>query len=300
MRIFITGGTGFVGRWLVPLLEERGHELLVMSRNAGGFEKSGTGAVRRIHGDLQDIEGVSSNIKNFKPKALVHLAWEGIPDYSHAMCRRNLEQGLNILSFAHQIGCSIILSTGSCWEYACRKGRQREDASMGAKTAFQATKNALRLMGEAMAHESGIRFYWLRLFYVYGPGQRSNSLIPCIIESIVKDEIPQIQTPSNRNDFVFVEDVARAIARVLETLPGNIVYNVGSGYSTSVNEMARTTYNAINKSLYSLPASDSLNGCREDYWADISRIKNDTSWAPVYDLPSGIKKTIEGFVGVTR
>lgn len=287
-----------MGRWLVPLLKEKGHEMLILSRTPEIEKDGGNGSVAYVCGDLQDCGGFSSSVEDFHPEALIHLAWEGIPDYSQNMSLRNLENGLNVFSLAQEIGCSFILSTGSCWEYAARNDQQREDAPIGAENPFQATKNALRLMGEAMARESGHRFYWLRLFYVYGPGQKPNSLIPYVVDSINRNEVPQIQNPSNRNDFVYVKDVAGAIVSVLETLPENCVYNVGSGSSISVSEMVRTACRAMDKP-YCFPSIEYPgNGIPEDFWADISRIEKDTGWTPSYDLSSGMNETVEGYGGM--
>ncbi|CAN2046967.1 NAD(P)-dependent oxidoreductase [Candidatus Magnetomoraceae bacterium gMMP-1] len=293
MRIFVTGGTGFIGRSLVPLLTKRGHDVLVLTRSRQQSECE-SGRLTYTSGDLRDLAKLVSVVKEFKPEAIVHMAWEGLPDYSLNMSRQNLEYGIDVFSLAVKVGCSCILSTGSCWEYFARKGKIAEDDKLEAAKIFPAVKNALRFIGEAIASENGLRLYWLRLFYVYGPWQRRTSLIPHIVESVKEGRPPQIQSPRNRNDFVFVEDIARAIADVLEHQPKNSVYNVGSGYSTAVEDIIRITYKVMNKTFdESIFTKKQPDDTIQNFWADISRIQNDIEWHPEYDIERGIIEIIK-------
>ena len=293
MRIFLTGGTGFIGRPLIQLLAERGHEILALTRSSQIKNPLESHALSYVSADLHDSAAVYSAMKDFRPKALVHLAWEGLPDYSLEISRRNLKYGIDVFSLAAKAGCSCILSTGSCWEYACRKGMLAEDDMLESTKMFPAVKNSLRFIGEAISRENGLRFYWLRLFFVYGQGQRPTSLIPDIIECVKAGKIPQIQTPYNRHDFVFVGDVARAISGVLESQPENSVYNVGSGQSIVVEDVVRIAHEIMNRPFEERNLSRDKPIATEDFWADTSRIHSDIGWKAGHDIRSGIKKTFE-------
>ncbi|MHA2282086.1 MAG: NAD-dependent epimerase/dehydratase family protein [Promethearchaeota archaeon] len=297
MKIFVTGGSGFIGRHLVSLLATRGHEILVVTRSEKTVKENNFKMARYLRMDLRDSSILSAALKEFEPQTLVHLAWEGLPDYSEKMCRRNLDYGIDIFSRAAEVGCTCILSTGSCWEYAGRNGMFAEDDRVESTSMFPAVKNALRFVGEAIANKNIGRFYWLRLFFVFGPGQRIETLIPHIIQSVSKNIIPQIKTPLNRNDFIYVKDVARAIADVLEMQPKNSVYNVGSGYSTSIEDIVHTTYEVLGKPYPQESFVKKGAGAEQDFWADISRIKCDIGWQPEYDIESGIKETIKSLSG---
>ena len=205
-----------MGRWLVPLLAERGHQVLVLSRNPRSAVLILGEQVEFCRGDLHNIPAWRETLASFKAEAVVHLAWEGLPDYSYEMCRRNLDHSIDLFALVGELEVPILLSTGSCWEYASRHGQLAEDDALGFPAVFPAVKNSLRLIGEAIGVQSGTKFYWLRLFFVYGPGQRSGSLIPHIIESVRKGVPPQLKAPHNRNDFVYVGDVAHAISQVIE------------------------------------------------------------------------------------
>jgi len=293
VRILVTGGTGFIGRSLIPLFLERGHDILVLTHSRQPGNRYGSNSIKYFYVDLQDAVSLETCMKKFKPQALVHLAWEGLPDYSMEMCRRNLEYSIRLFSLASMLGCSPILSTGSCWEYAGNRGMLSENDELESAALFPATKTAIRFIGESIARENGLRFYWLRLFYVYGPGQRKTSLIPHIIESAKNGSKPQIQSPCDRNDFIFVDDVARAITGVIEHQPDKVVYNVGSGNPTAVEEVVRITYETMNKTFDNKFLTKREAGTGKEFWADISRICKDIGWQSEWDIQSGVRATIK-------
>lgn len=285
MRIFVTGGTGIVGSATVPVLRARGHDVLVLTRRKLGEQDSGY-----CQGDLSDTEALAGLLGRFSPDAALHLGWEGLPDYSLTQTLRNLNYSINFFTAAAVAGCKTIMSTGSCWEYAARTGQLSEDAPLSGGEPFHAAKNALRFIGEAVATTHGARFFWMRLFFVYGPGQRQQSLVPRLVESIQHGEPPALRAPNNRHDFIYVQDAARALADVLEQSPPETVYNVGSGHPTAVADIIETVYRLVDAS----PAG-SLTGSgppSQDFWADITRLKRDTGWQPMYGLEAGLRTTL--------
>ena len=303
MKIFVTGGTGFIGSHTVKLLVERNHELMLLIRNSRknnpklDLEKQ----VEFVYGDLAKIEGWKRHLMRFKPEIMLHMAWEGLPNYGTDMCMLNLIHGLKLFVTAGEAGCKSIVSTGSCWEYAKRRGALTEESLIGASKIVSAVKNSLRLIGEAVAKEHGMNFYWLRLFFVYGPGQRNTSLIPTIINSIRSGIKPQIRNPANRNDFVFVADVAEAIAFLIEKRPAGIVYNLGSGYSTRVSDIISLVYDAMGcEKHWTDDSSIKSDDDYENFWADITAIRNDVGWSPKYSLAEGIKASIEYYANQAK
>lgn len=286
MRIFVTGGTGIVGRAVVPVLRARGHEVLVLTRRPREDDDEGY-----CQGDLSDAAALGGLLNRFAPDAALHLGWEGIPDYSLTQTLRNLDYSINFFTSAAEAGCKTIMSTGSCWEYTARNGQLAEDAPLSGAEPFHAAKNALRFVGEAVAATHGAKFFWMRLFFVYGPGQRPQSLLPQLIESIREGKPPQLRAPHNRHDFIYVDDVARALADVLEQRPADTVYNVGSGHPTAVADVI----SAVHRLLDTPPAAPITAGGgapSQDFWADITRLERDTGWRPMFNIDAGLRATL--------
>jgi len=289
MRIFVTGGTGFIGRHVVKVLKDRGDTLLVLSRQP-------MADVNFVPGDLSDIANWKGEAERFQPDAAIHLAWEGLPNYDARTSVRNLNYGLNLITMLAEIGCKSVICTGSCWEYGQQSGKVSEDTAVKPHNAFTAAKNALHWVGREIADEHGMNFTWTRLFYVYGSGQRKSSLIPYIIDSVKTGKKPELKTPLARNDFIYVEDVAGAISAIVKKLPEYAVYNIGSGSSTSVRQIVETVCDKFGFPYDSSEPNNLTGSPAVDFWADISRIKSDTSWQPEAGIKEGIQKTIESYL----
>lgn len=305
MRVFVTGATGFVGQAAVRALLQRGHEVLALTRNAGAARALLPGA-GFMQGGLAEPEALLTELQGFAPEALLHLAWEGLPDYSEEMSQRNVELGLAAYGLAQRAGVSRMVTSGSCWEYASRSGMVAEDAPLRHDQPFPAAKNRLRDQGHAqtrsMARGSEMEFTWLRLFFVYGPGQRPASLVPSLLAAALRGEAPALRNPANRNDFIHVDDVALAFALALENGLRGEVYNVGSGSPTGVAELARMVYAALGREELLAPCAglvpcaatdaQTAGAPTEDFWADMSRFAADAGFAPRIPLREGIADMI--------
>lgn len=296
MRIFITGGTGFIGKVLVKKLANTEHRLLVLSRKKSIPDLSKFKNVKLIRGDLSTVENLSKELSDFSPEVVIHLAWEGIPDYSSEMCINNLYKSLNLYQVISKLKCKKVICAGSLWEYGASKDKVTEKTQITPFNLFTATKNSLNILGREIFKEKGINFIWLRIFYVYGPGQRTGSLIPSVIDSIRNNRTPEVRNPDAKNDFIYVDDVADAIISFLNKDAESGEYNLGSGKLTSVREILRMISAALKSKLH-FEKSEMKQQDKISYLsADITKIKNVTGWKPLYDFKTGMKQTIKSFM----
>ncbi len=280
MRVFVTGGTGFIGSHLVPKLVARGH------------------VVRLLKTRLEKTDAVKRELHTFHPDAVIHLAWEGLESYDFPATTsvKNLTNSLSLISLAAEAGCKKFLSTGSCWEYGGGEGALKESALLLPATHvpdFVAAKRATQALGEQIALQCGMRFLWARLSFVYGPGQKERTLIAHTVKSIQGGTVPEVKNKEGANDFVYVGDVADALIALLEkSRQQSAIYNVGSGRLTPVARVVRETYHTLG-----IPAPQwSMRDRRpRGFYANITRIKKETGWKPKTPLATGVKKTVSYF-----
>jgi UDP-glucose 4-epimerase len=298
MRVFVTGGTGFIGSHVVKELKNKENALLLLSRQTkNAFSPLGTANVDILQGDLSDIEGWGNEVKRFNPQAAIHMAWESLPNYDAETSIRNLNYGLNLITMLAEVGCKSVICAGSCWEYGQQSGEVSEEAGLKPFNAFSAAKNSLHWLGRQIAEEHDMRFIWTRLFYVYGPGQREASLIPYIINCVRQGMRPEIKNPLAKNDFIYVGDVAGAMAAIAEKPDKDGVYNIGSGRSTSVHQIVKIVCDKLNFSYEGSVLDNPTNNSAVDFWADISNIKRDTGWGPKTSIDEGIQEVIKHILG---
>jgi len=288
----VTGGMGFIGRYTIEELRRRGHRPLALSRM--NQQEHG---VDFIKGNLSNIAKWKGRLKKFKPEAAVHLAWEGIPDFSYANCTKNLEGGLALFSALAEAGCKKIVAAGSVFEYGSRVGRVREEMQITPVSAFTAAKHALHLMGEELAKEKGMDFIWLRLFNPYGGGQRAGSLIPYILRCITEGTPLTLKYPLAQGDFIYAGDVARAIADAVARGNGYATYNVGSGHLTPVRDIAKMICEGMgtSKKYYEDFARTARGKLLGAPYAEIKNVRKGIGWRPTVDIKTGIKKTVVEF-----
>lgn len=290
MRVFITGGTGFIGSHVVKKIQEEKNEILLLSPLPKFSNISENTKI--VEGNLSNPEDWRKELKDFKPETTIHLAWEGIPNYDSETSIKNLKYGLELFSLLAEIGCKSILSTGSCWEYGGQPGKLSENTTPKPLNAFTSAKNALHLLGKEIANENNMNFIWTRLFYVYGPGQKKESLIPYLINCIKKGKTPEIKNPSAQNDFIYVGDVAEAISLLIQNCKRSGIYNIGSGRLTSIQDIIKIIYNNFGLQKDYKNTTPGTTDIFSGFWADISKIKNDVGWEPKTEIQKGIKKII--------
>jgi nucleoside-diphosphate-sugar epimerase len=292
MRIFITGGTGFIGRYTLKELKKRGHHLLVLSHKTYSEH-----AVDFIKGDFSDIPKWKERLKKFKPEAAVHLVWEGIPDFSYAQSVKNLEGGLALFAAFVEAGCKKIVAIGAGFECGNHVGKVSEKINVTPTTSITAAKYALYLMGEELAKEKGMDFIWLRPFNPYGHGQRFGSLMPQIMRCVEKKIPLTLKNPLAQGDFIYVADVARAITDAVLRGKGRAIYNIGSGRLTPVRDIAIMICEKMgaSKTYCNNFARTAKGKLLNAPYADLKNIQKGIRWRPTTDIQTGIQKIIKDY-----
>ena len=298
MKIVITGGTGFIGQHTVRKLHEEGHDLLLLVRKKTEMFKD-LDRITYTKCDISKSKTYQKRVEEFIPDAAIHLAWEGIPDWnSLELCIKNLNMSLTLMKTLAKIGCKTFISSGSCWEYGLDQGEMNEEKSIKEKNMYTATKHSFHIIGKQIAKQHSMKLTWLRIFYAYGPGQRCGALIPTLITALHKGEKPDIQNTRNKTDFVYVKDVANAFAMIIKKAETEGTFNIGSGKATSNYDIITKVYKACGKQVdisKTEPSPNDLN-----FWADISKIKQDVGWEPKTPLDEGIKQTIKQMIAAGK
>jgi nucleoside-diphosphate-sugar epimerase len=285
MRILITGVRGFLGKSLLPLVSD--NELLLLNRSP--LHLSSLNHIELI-GDLSKPELWSKQVLDFDPECCIHLAWDGLPDYSLRKCTINITNSLRLLEVLQETSVKRIVVSGSCWEYGNVSGSTNENTLPANPGLFAASKEAIRIMFSNLAAKKDIDLYWARLFFLYGPGQRSTSLIPYLYSSLLANNVPALKEPGSIQDFLYIDDAADAIYKLCtkNCLPG--IYNIGSGVGTSVSDIANLVALKFKGEAFTPTTSVSLG-----FWADSTKIFEQTGWTANTSLENGLVKTIEAF-----
>jgi UDP-glucose 4-epimerase len=296
MKILITGGTGFIG---VPVLNNfieniEGVEILNLTKSRpNSYSKQ----VEYYNCDLSNPQTYQAKVEAFDPEVVIHLAWEGIPDFSLEMCMKNIHSSISLIEIVTKVkSCKKIITTGSCFEYNNKIGICNEDDIVIPKDYFTFAKKTILSFLELECNKNNIAYGWARLFYVYGPNQRSESLIPTLIETLKTNRTPDLRTPKNANDFIHVNDVAAAIFKMTSNVFQSGIYNLGSGKSTPVIEVSKIVEVALSENdIYTKDLVQRTINTEKtiDFFADIRKSFKEFNWMPKVELEEGIKSVIK-------
>ena len=293
MRILVTGASGFIGLPVVQNIEQQGHNVLAISRNYQNESLKST--VNWLKADLILPETYQVAIKEFAPQVVIHLAWQGIPDFSFGTSRNNLTKSIDLLAFIIGLNsCKKILVSGSCLEANTLKGECLEKTQGEAKDYFTWAKHALYSWLNMICKQKNIQLSWMRIFYVYGPRQRPESLIPTILTKLNYVQLPDLQTPKNANDFVYIDDVANAFTKAASIDNKSGVYNLGAGESTPVLEICRIAEKIVlgsDELTKKMEEKFKETTCDVDFWASCTQSKKYLGWQPSTSLEEGIIRT---------
>lgn len=290
-RVLITGATGFIGRALTKYLLDSSCHVLAITRKA----PIESGAVQWLEADLSSPLSYRDGVAEFAPQVVIHLAWQGIPDYSFDTSLANLNQSLSLLSYVTGLeSCKKVLVSGSCWEYANARGMCPESDISQAQNDFTWAKHAVRAWLEAYCGKNNVSYAWFRIFYVYGPGQRPGALLPSILSGLKQGQLPDIRTPCDANDYIYIDDVVEAFRLAVHHPFKSGIYNLGSGESTQVLDVCRIAEHVVFGSTRLTEGLDENAPEKEasiDFWAGLENVKTNLGWLPKTSMADGISQT---------
>lgn len=294
MRIIVTGASGFIGQKLCCVLLERGHEIVALCRTGILVNDDHIGSYRHIPyvmGDLLPLE-----VKKFSPEALVHLAWDGIPDFSQDKCIDNLESQIRFFKQAEKLTrLKKIVGAGTCREYGFKQGACIESDCIKPDSYFSWAKQALSEFLSIFCQQKQILLVWFRIFYIYGPGQRNESLIPTLIRANNSKQFPDIRNPDAANDYVYIDDVVSAFVKGIEDQDCHGTFNLGSGNLTTVAKIAKIVELMMqNDEQFFDQSSLKMDECETNagMCANITHAVHQLNWSPQISLFEGIRRSI--------
>lgn len=290
MKVLVTGASGFVGRPACAALLADGHQLAVVLRDPTAADRAVLRGIRAISGDLAAPGALAAKIRRFSPDAVLHLAWSGIPDFSPAACKANVDASIAFLNLlVQEPRCRKWLISGTCAEYAPASGRRDEDSPLHAANSLSWAKQAIHRYAARLSAKNGADLFWFRLFYVYGPGQRPGSLIPSLASAFRSGTPPSLRTPDAANDFVHVRDVAEAFRAALDPQARPGVYNIGGGTAVTIRKVCRIIERSLTgRDTFSRGLPRAPGKTSRPFWAGLAKARRDLHWRPRTPLVDGI------------
>lgn len=297
MKILLTGAAGFIGSHVARLLVQTDCEVYALVRESSDLWriKDITSRLHLVRADLAAHDNVKAELAKIRPDICLHLAWYVVPGrYQTAYENMNLlTDSLHLASQLASLDCKRFVGVGTCFEYDIGSDYLSEISPVKPRTLYAASKLALYTVLEQLGKLTGMEVAWPRLFYLYGPFEPEQRLVPSVITSLLRNQVAKVTKGEQVRDSLHVEDIATAIWAVAQSNLTDPV-NIGSGKPVTVREVIQEVAEIMDKpgliEYGGLPydPSDPMFVC-----ADSHHLTENTDWVPKYDLEQGLRQTIE-------
>lgn len=255
--VLFTGGAGFIGLHVVPMLLERGYAVRIFDNMFRGDRE----AVSRL-AEQGPVELIDQDVRY---GGAVHQAMAGCSAVIHAAAVSinksqsdpyesmdiNMIGNHNVIAAAADHGVDRIVYCSSASVYGDpKKLPMHEDDPLDPLTPYCISKRAGEDLLGFYQRRAGLNWVALRFFNVYGPGQKTTAYYTSVINHFVNrlrsGEPPIIDGKGEQSmDFIHVHDIARSVVLALESEQANLPVNVGTGIDTSIAQLARILIDAV-------------------------------------------------------
>ena len=298
MKILVTGGAGFIGSHITEYLVQRGDDVTVLDNlNTGRKENLAkiNDKINFVNGDIRDSQLLEKLVSDtagvFHEAALASVqdSFNMKDEYFDV----NVNGTENIFKLAKEYGFKIVYASSSSVYGNPKKIPITENDDRKPINPYAQTK----LDGEVLAKkysEMGVRVIGLRYFNVFGPRQSKEyaGVIKLFLEKIKQKIPPKINGDGSQiRDFVHIDDVVMANILAMDSNIKHEFFNVGTGNSISILELANAIIRASSLSLEPIHGPE-LSGDVRATQADTTLIRKLLNWEPTIRLDDWVTKII--------
>jgi UDP-glucose 4-epimerase len=301
--VLVTGGAGFIGLHVVPMLLEKDYRVRIMDNMWRGDRPRvdalvATGDVELVEQDVRYGGAVHAAMRGCE--SVIHLAAVSI-NRSQADPYESIDINLvgnhNVIAAAADHGVRRLVFASSASVYGePKKLPMHEDDRLNPLTPYCISKRAGEDLLAFYQGTKGLNWIALRFFNVYGPGQKATAYYTSVINHFV-DRLKAGQPPiidgkgEQSMDFIHVHDIATSVVAALQAERGNVPVNIGTGVDTSVATLADILIKAVGVDVQ--PQFNPRNVLVSRRAADISRAREVLGWKPTIAVEDGMTDLIK-------
>jgi dTDP-glucose 4,6-dehydratase len=323
MKLLVTGGAGFIGSAVVRLAVARGHQVVNLDaltyaaclENVAPVSDSPLYAFEHV--DISNRPALDTILDTHQPDAVMHLAAESHVDRSidgpGDFIETNITGTYNMLEAAraYWVGQGRPqgfrfhhISTDEVFGSLGPDGQFTEETPYDPRSPYSASKAASDHLVRAWAETYGLPVLLTNCSNNYGPYHFPEKLIPVVIlRALAGDPIPVYGKGQNVRDWLYVEDHADALLRVLAKGAVGRSYNIGGENEVQNIEIVQMVCAILDRERpINRPYSSQITFVEDRpghdlrYAIDPTRIRDELGWRPSVTLEEGLEKTVQWYL----
>jgi CDP-glucose 4,6-dehydratase len=310
-NVFVTGGTGLLGPWLVKPLLEQGANVIVLVRDsvpASNFYRLGLDQrVTAVHGAVEDYPLQQRVLNEYEVDTIFHLAAQAIVGAANRWPLSSFESNIRgtwcVLEAARQtasVRAVVVASSDKAYGDQAQLP-YTEDAPLAAVHPYDVSKACADLLAKSYHATFGLPVAITRCGNLYGGGDLNfNRLIPGTIRSILRGQRPLIRSNGQYvRDYFYVEDAAAAYLCLAEQVASRPELH-GEAFNFSNEEPAKVV--AVTARLLRLLDSDLQPDVRDEARHEIlqqylsaAKARRTLGWQPLLSMDQALGKTVDWY-----
>ncbi len=329
-RFLITGGAGFIGSAVIRfLIQNTGHHVLNVDKltYAGNLESLGDSSNSKryqfAHMDICDTRAIESLFREYRPDFIMHLAAESHVDRSinspDNFIETNIKGTYSMLEVARRYWSSLEgkgkaefrfhhISTDEVYGSLADTGLFTEETAYDPSSPYSASKAASDHLVRAWHRTYGLPVILTNCSNNYGPCQFPEKLIPLVIHNAREGKpIPVYGKGTQVRDWLYVEDHARALYKVVTEGEVGQTYNIGgqnektnlevvNSICTILDDLKPANLVGIDRYEELITYVQDRPGHDQRYAIDTGKIERELGWVPQETFESGLRKTIQWYI----
>lgn len=279
-NILVTGASGFIGSALVKKLKSDGKNIIEFTSKNGDISE---------YDFTQKYKNKNINhIFHLAAKTFVPDSWENPKNFY----KTSLMGTENILEFCRNK--NIPLTFISSYLYGEPETLPiTENSTVKPNNPYAHSKYLTEQLCKFYSEYYDIKITIARPFNIYGIKQNNIFLIPHIINQVLNHDEIKVQNLEPKRDYLYLEDLIDGLIKTIDSKKQFSIYNFGSGYSLSVQEIIDTIQSVANTNKKILSEHNERKNEIMDVAADISKAKTDLNWTPTTNFKDGIAKILK-------
>jgi CDP-glucose 4,6-dehydratase len=308
--VFVTGGYGLLGTWLVRALLERGDRVVVLRRDdpsASALRAEGLEArCEVVPGDVCDGVAVERALGDYEVDTVFHLAAQTLVGTANRSPLPTFETNIRgtwlLLEACRRLEVARVVVAASDKAYGSHDELPyREGFALQARFPYDVSKAATDLIARSYFHTYGLPVAVTRFANLYGGGDLNFSrLVPEAVAASLQGRRPVIRSDGTpERDFLYVDDAAAAYLAIADALGDGAAgeaFNAGSGQPRSVLDIVSTVCEVAGTDVEpDIRGQGVPTGEIDRQYVDASKLSDLTGWAPAVTLEEGLRRTVEWY-----
>ena len=306
--VFVTGGTGLLGGWLVQHLTARGADVVCLIRDwvpqstlisSGLFQQ-----IKVVRGDICDQALMERILGEHEVRTVIHLAAQTIVGIANrnpvSTFEANIRGTWSLLEACRRsplVGQIVVASSDKAYGDH-DKLPYDEEAPLQGRHPYDVSKSCADLIAQSYAHTYGLPVAITRCGNFYGGGDLNwNRIVPGTVRSVLRGERPVIRSDGHYiRDYFYAEDGALANMLLAESLAQRPelhgqAFNFSNEIQVSVIDLVERILGVMGSELKPEVRGEATNEIRHQYLS-ATKAKSVLDWSPQFSLDDALGRTI--------